>query len=217
MPKKIPLLAVVLCLILLSCSPVDQVDDIRWITIKDIAVSLQNYPPMSVGFDIDDTVLFSSPGYYYGQRKYSPGRNDYLSMKEFWEEMNNGLDEFSLPKDSALKLIAFHKQRGDTIFFITGRPPTETETLTALLSKMFKLENPNDVIFCGSSSSENPKIRPLRESGIQIFYGDSDADIQAAQVLRIRAIRIIRAENSTHKPLPEFGKLGEEVLRDSQY
>jgi len=217
MLKKRTILAVVVCLFLLSCSPIDQEENIRWITLGDIASSLQAHSPMNVGFDIDDTVLFSSPGYYYGQRKYSPGNNNYLFMKDFWQEMNNGLDDYSLPKEIARELIAFHTERGDSIYFITGREPTESETLTTLLTLTFGLENPNKVIFTGSSNTENTKIRPLREHNIQIFYGDSDSDIQAAQALRIRAIRIIRAGNSTHKPYPKNGNLGEEVLRESQF
>ena len=217
MLKKSTILILLVCLCLLSCSPIDQEENIRWITFDDIASSLKSHSPMNVGFDIDDTVLFSSPGYHYGQMKYSPDSSHFLTMKDFWNEMNNGLDEYSLPKDIAQKLIAFHLQRGDSIYFVTGREPTEKETLTALLAKMFGLENPNKVIFTGSSNTENPKIRPLRENEIHIYYGDSDSDIRAAQTLRIRAIRIIRAGNSTHKPLPQIGTLGEEVLRDSQF
>lgn len=172
---------------------------------------------MNVGFDVDDTVLFSSPAYYYGQQKYSPGSEEFLSDPDFQDELNNGLDKFSIPKEIARKLIAFHKDRGDNIFFITGRNPTKTETLTELLEKTFNLENTNPVIFCGAIPGDNPKIAPLREHDIQIFYGDSDGDILAAQALGIRAIRILRAHNSTHKPLPEVGKLGEEVLLDSRY
>jgi len=217
MLKKSVALAIIICLFLWSCSPINREDNIRWVTLNDIVSSLQNHPPMNVGFDIDDTILFSSPGYYYGQMRYSPGNNSYLTMNDFWYEMNNGLDAYSIPKDIARKLIAFHTERGDSIFFITGREPTETETLTALLARTFGLENPNAVIFTGSSNTENPKMSPLRENDIQIYYGDSDSDIRAAQALRIRAIRIIRAGNSTHKPLPKIGNLGEEVLRDSQF
>lgn len=217
MLKRSTILAIVISLFMLSCSPIEQEDNIRWITLDEVASSLQSQPPMNVGFDIDDTVLFSSPGYYYGQIKYSPGNSDFLTMEDFWNEMNNGLDEYSLPKEIARKLITFHRERGDAIYFITGREPTESETLTGLLGRTFGLENPNKVIFTGSSNTENPKIRPLKEHNIQIYYGDSDSDIRAAQTLRIRAIRIIRAGNSTHKPLPKIGNLGEEVLRDSQF
>jgi acid phosphatase (class B) len=199
------------------CSPTQREDNIRWVTFEDITLSVLNKPAMNVGFDVDDTVLFSSPAYYYGQQKYSPGSKDYLSNPDFHEELNNGLDRFSIPKEIARKLITFHKERGDNIFFITGRDPTETETLSALLAKTFQLQEVNPVIFCGANPGENPKIAALEENNIQIYYGDSDGDISAAQAIRIRAIRIIRADNSTHKPLPELGKLGEEVLVDSHY
>ena len=217
MISKEKVIAIVFILAYLSCSPATQEDHIRWVTFEDIAISLQNQPAMNVGFDVDDTVLFSSPAYYYGQQKYSPGSKDYLSDPEFHKELNNGLDSFSIPKEIARKLIAFHKDRGDNIFFITGRDPTETETLTGLLAKTFDLENPNPVMFCGANPGENPKIAPLQENNIHIFYGDSDSDILAAQAIRIRAIRILRADNTTYKPLPEVGNLGEEVLMDSHY
>lgn len=217
MLRKTTTIVFVIVLAFVCCSPTSQENGIRWVTFEDIQLGLKNRPAMHVGFDVDDTVLFSSPAYYYGQQKYSPGSKDYLSNPDFHQELNNGLDRFSIPKEIARKLIAFHKERGDNIFFITGRDPTETETLSALLAKTFQLEDANPVVFCGSKPGENPKIAALEENDIQIYYGDSDGDISAAQAIRIRAIRIIRADNSTHKPLPEIGKLGEEVLVDSHY
>lgn len=207
----------VFLLVYLCCSPAPQEDNIRWVTFEELTLSLQDEPEMNVGFDVDDTALFSSPAYYYGQQKYSPGSKDYLSNPEFHTELNNRLDSYSLPKEIARKLIDFHKKRGDNIFFITGRDPTETETLTGLLGKTFDIENPNPVIFCGANPGENQKIAPLEENDIRVYYGDSDSDILAAQAIRIRAIRILRADNTTHKPLPKIGNLGEEVLVDSHY
>jgi acid phosphatase (class B) len=190
---------------------------VHWVTVEDIARSLEREPQMNIGFDIDDTLLFSSPGYYYGQNKYSPGSEAYLIMEDFWNEMNNGLDRFSLPKECGRKLIELHKKRGDSIYFVTGRVKTKTEQVTEILAETFGLRNPNKVIFTGSKLYENPKIGPIKEFKIRIFYGDSDVDIKAAQAAGIRAIRIMRAGNSTHKPLPKVGHLGEEVLVDSEY
>jgi len=217
MSSREKIIAIVFLMAYLCCSPAVQEDNIRWVTYEELTLSLQNQPEMNVGFDIDDTVFFSSPAYYYGQQKYSPGSRDYLSNPEFHKELNNGLDSFSLPKEIAKKLVAFHKKRGDNMFFITGRNPTETETLTGLVAKTFDIENPNPVIFCGANPGENQKIAPLQENNIQIYYGDSDGDILAAQAVLIRAIRIQRADNTTHKPLPKIGNLGEEVLVDSHY
>jgi acid phosphatase (class B) len=217
MISKEKIIAIVFIMACLSCSPATQEDDIRWVTYEDITISLQSQPAMNVGFDVDDTALFSSPAYYYGQQKYSPGSKKYLSNSEFHIELNNRLDSFSLPKEIARKLIDFHKDRGDNIFFITGRVPTETETLTGLRARTLALANLTPVIFCGANPGKNPKIFPLQENNIQLYYGDSDSDILAAQAIRIRAIRILRADNTTHKPLPEIGNLGEEVLVNSHY
>jgi acid phosphatase (class B) len=64
---------------------------------------------------------------------------------------------------------------------------------------------------------ENLKIKAIKENKIQIFYGDADSDIEAAFEAGIRAIRIMRAVNSTNKPLPHNGSFGEEVLVNSEY
>ncbi len=217
MPKRLTLVIILISIVLTSCSPVANNDNIRWVTLKDIEKSLENEPAMSVGFDVDDTVLFSSPGFYYGQQKYSPGNDAFLASQEFWKEMNNGLDRFSIPKECARNLIEFHKDRGDSIYFITARIGTDTETVTELLAGIFGLENPNKVIFTGFKILENLKIRPIRENNIQIFYGDSDGDIKAAQAAGARPIRILRPVNSTNKPIPRAGSLGEEVLKDSEH
>ena len=79
------------------------------------------------------------------------------------------------------------------------------------------MENPNPVIFTGNIRAENPKVGPLENHHIKIFYGDSDGDIEAAQTVGARAIRILRAKNSTSGIIPDPGFMGEEVLEDSEY
>jgi acid phosphatase (class B) len=217
MYKRIAFIIAFICVVWVNYACIGQEENIRWVTLKDIAKSLENQTPMNVGFDIDDTVLFSSPGYYYGRQKYSPGNKAFTIMEEFWNEMNNGLDQFSIPKECARKLIELHKKRGDSIYFITARTKTKTESVTELLEKTFDLENPHKVIFTGFKLGENLKIKALKENKIQIFYGDADSDIEAAFEAGIRAIRIMRAVNSTNKPLPHNGSYGEEVLVNSEY
>ncbi len=217
MHKRIAFIIALICVLWVNCACVGQEENIRWVTLKDIARSLENQPPMNVGFDIDDTVLFSSPGYYYGRQKYSPGNKGFTIIEEFWNEMNNGLDQFSIPKECARKLIELHKKRGDSIYFITARTRTKTESVTELLAETFDLENPHKVIFTGVKLGENLKIKPIKENKIQIFYGDADSDIEVALEAGIRAVRIMRAVNSTNKPLPHNGSFGEEVLVNSEY
>lgn len=191
---------------------------IHWVSVAQIENSLTGRPPMAVGFDIDDTVLF--PAQASGAVKtYSPDSEDYLKNPAFWEKMNNGWDEFSIPKEVARQLIDMHVRRGDSIFFVTGRSQTKTETVSKTLSDNFHIPagNMNSVIFAGDKPGQNTKTQWLQDKNIRMFYGDSDNDITAARDVGIRGIRILRASNSTYKPLPQAGAFGEEVIVNSEY
>lgn len=192
---------------------------VHWVSVAQIENSLTGRPPMAVGFDIDDTVLFSSPGFWRGKETYSPDSEDYLHNPAFWEKMNNGWDEFSIPKEVARALIAMHVKRGDRIYFITGRSQTQTETVSKTLQNDFSIPaaNMNPVIFAGDKAGQNTKTQWLQDKQIKLFYGDSDNDMTAAQETGARAIRVLRASNSTYKPLPQAGMLGEEVIANSEY
>jgi acid phosphatase (class B) len=168
---------------------------------------------MAVGFDIDDTVLFSSPCFYYGRQKYSPGNDDYLRNQAFWQEINAGCDRYSVPKEVARQLIELHKKRGDTLFFITGRPPTEGEQLTEIIASTFAIEGMRPVVF----TSGPDKTSFIRDHALHTYYGDADSDIISARNAGARAIRVMRASNSTYYPLPDNGALGEEVLVNSTH
>jgi len=192
---------------------------IHWVSVAQIENSLQGRPPMAVGFDIDDTVLFSSPGFWRGKELYSPQSEEYLHNPAFWEKMNNGWDEFSIPKEVARTLIAMHVKRGDAIYFVTGRSQTKTETVSKTLQDDFQIpaENMNPVIFAGDQPGQNTKTQWLQDKRIKMFYGDSDNDIRAAREVGARGIRVLRASNSTYRPLPQAGMYNEEVIANSEY
>jgi acid phosphatase (class B) len=192
---------------------------IHWVSVAQIEDSLLGLPPMAVGFDIDDTVLFSSPGFWRGKKTFSPDSEDYLKVPAFWDKMNNGWDEFSIPKEVARALIAMHVKRGDSIYFGTGRSQTKTESVTKTLQDDFLIPaaNMNPVIFAGDKAGQNTKTEWLQAKSIKVFYGDSDNDITAARDAGARGIRVLRASNSTYKPLPNAGAFGEEVIVNSEY
>jgi acid phosphatase (class B) len=192
---------------------------VHWVSVTQIENSLLGRPPIAVGFDIDDTVLFSSPGFWRGQKTWSPGSEAYLKNPAFWQKMNNGWDEFSIPKEVARALITLHIKRGDSIYFVTGRSPTRTETVSKTLQDDFLIPvaNMNPVIFAGDKAGQNTKTAWLQKKNIRVFYGDSDNDITAARDAGVRGIRVLRAANSTYQPLPMAGKFGEEVIVNSEY
>jgi acid phosphatase (class B) len=192
----------------------------RVVTVEQIAASLPA-EPIEVGFDVDDTVLFSSPGFYYGYTNAEgpAGTNrygeDFLdSDNVFWTDLNTDLDKFSIPKPSAREVIAMHKARGDTIYFITARPcPSgDPAPLTERLNRVFGLDNEHPVVFTG----KDPKATAIRERGIDLFYGDSDGDIEDALAADARAIRFIRSRLSTNPSPTSPGSFGEEVLLHSE-
>ncbi|EFN9546836.1 class B acid phosphatase, partial [Escherichia coli] len=188
---------------------------VHWVSVEQIARSLENKKPISVGFDIDDTVLFSSPVFFRGKQKYSPDSDDYLNNQQFWDEASNGWDRFSIPKKSAKELIKLHLSRGDNIYFITGRtaPSNGKEDLTATIQDDFQIpaNKLNKVIFAGGAHKD-AKVEYIKKHNISIYYGDSDNDILDARKANAEGIRVLRALNSTYIPLPVNGKFGEKVV-----
>ncbi|NBI43809.1 acid phosphatase AphA [[Haemophilus] felis] len=195
---------------------------IHWVSVEQIKESLKGMPPMNVSFDIDDTVLASSGCFYYGKQKYSPNDYSYLKNQAFWDEINAGCDKYSIPKKAAQALINMHQERGDQIFFITGRTAGKDDQLTPLLAKTFGIKNMHPVNFMGGHGVDAMKTKYKKSAGIikhkvKLHYGDSDDDILAAQEAGIRGIRLLRATNSTYEPFPQAGGYGEEVLINSSY
>lgn len=207
------LLAGWLALSLAGCAATTAPEPVHWLTLDQLRSSLATTAPMAVGFDIDDTVLYSSPCFYYGQQKYSPGSEGYLRNPNFWQEINAGCDQYSVPKQAARAVIELHKQRGDTLYFITGRPATQGEQLTAILQRTFGIAHMQPVVF----TSGPEKTRFIHDRGLKVYYGDADSDITSAKAAGARPVRIMRAANSTYQPLPVNGALGEEVLVNSTY
>ena len=192
---------------------------IHWISVDQLKKELEGKAPINVSFDIDDTVLFSSPCFYYGQQKYSPGKHDYLKNQDFWNEVNAGCDQYSIPKQIAVDLINMHQARGDQIYFITGRTAGDKDGVTPVLQKAFNIKDMHPVEFMGGRelSTKYNKTPGIIKHKVTIHYGDSDDDILAAKEAGVRGIRLMRAANSTYQPMPTLGGYGEEVLINSSY
>ena len=192
---------------------------IHWISVEQLKKELEGKAPINVSFDIDDTVLFSSPCFYYGQQKYSPGKHDYLKNQDFWNEVNAGCDQYSIPKQIAVDLINMHQARGDQIYFITGRTAGDKDGVTPVLQKAFNIKDMHPVEFMGGRelSTKYNKTPGIIKHKVSIHYGDSDDDILAAKEAGIRGIRLMRAANSTYQPMPTLGGYDEEVLINSSY
>ncbi|MBP9721618.1 MAG: acid phosphatase AphA [Gammaproteobacteria bacterium] len=195
---------------------------VKWTTIDEIEKSLKNTPPMNVGFDIDDTILFPRVSFEIYFERYCPHdhqayRPSCTNNQVFWDHINRS-GNLSPPKNVGKELIEMHKQRGDNIFFITAREQSKhkPETMTETLSKIFEIKEINKVIYLGlkALNPEKPgKTKAIIKNNIKIFYGDSDGDIAAAKAANIRGIRVMRSPNSQdNEHMPINGRYGEEVI-----
>ena len=196
-----------------------------WTTVEEIETSLGGTPPISVGFDIDDTLLFPKTSFHVYYDRYCPKdtepfRPSCTNSQDFWDHMNRS-GNLSPAKAIGIKLIDMHKRRGDNIFFITAREKSKNkpETLTNTLQSIFDIPNINKVIYLGlkALNPEKPgKTAAILEKDIKVFYGDSDGDIAAARAANIRGIRVLRAPNSQdNSDMPLNGRYGEEVIMGS--
>ncbi|NTU53340.1 MAG: acid phosphatase AphA [Chlorobiaceae bacterium] len=202
---------------LISLFAVTACSRIHYVTVEKIRDSLPAQQVVA-GFDIDDTVLFSSPGFYYGQfNQDGPGgSNKYgsspLKSAVFWNDMNGQFDNFSIPKKSGRALIEMHKQRGDKIVFISARDSSKVNIVPKIITQCFGIQNPDVML-----TSNPDKTSFIKARQVTIYYGDSDSDITAAQKVNARPIRVRRSHLSTNTySYDKVGELGEEVLRDSE-
>jgi acid phosphatase (class B) len=192
----------------------------RSISLAQLEASLPA-APIAVGFDIDDTLLFSSPGFYYvlyntdgpgGTNRYGKDRRAIVANPQTWTDLHENYDRFALPKQIARDVIHLHKRRGDRIYAITARAGVKGDLLDARVRKTFDVALAEPVIF----TAFKPKTEVIRSRGIVVYYGDSDSDIQDAKEAGARGVRFMRAMNAIeYDKLPSNGKFGEDVLEGS--
>lgn len=194
----------------------------RYVTVDTIRQSLPSVPIIA-GFDIDDTVIFSSPGFYFGANNTDgPGGksrygDDYLRNPQFWRDLNQFHDRYSMKKKSGDELVRMHAARGDSIVFITKRfcYDDDADVLRKRLNTMFNVQSK---VFCTDEQTKTPVIAA---TGVDVYYGDSDTDIEYAGAVttkHVRPIRVLRSPFSTYSRKTGYnpGMLGEEVLVDSE-
>jgi acid phosphatase (class B) len=191
----------------------------RWISLTELEKSLPP-APIVVGFDIDDTLVFSSPSFNavlnasdaQGSNPYGADRRAVIANPKTWEDIHAVHDAYVLPKEIGRKLLALHQKRGDRIILITARVNVKGELLEQRLRQMFKVDFAGPIVFTGMK----PKTDFIKSNGVQVYYGDSDSDIEYAQAAGIRPVRVVRAGNAIpYDRVPTNGEFGEDVIIDS--
>jgi acid phosphatase class B len=82
------------------------------------------------------------------------------------------------------------------------------------------LQLTGSTLICTNGGSKTSQIE---SNNVDIYYGDSDSDMQyalAAQVKKVRPIRVLRSTMSENKPIPANsynpGSFGEEIIVNSE-
>jgi len=170
-----------------------------------LSPALTNPNVKEVGFDIDDTVLFSSPAFERGFASGNPYGSD-----EFWAVVNSSDKEVSKIKQKTRKLIEEHLKRGHKVYFITARRDVNGENLKKFLSSEFGI--PEENIFF----APHGKTQLMKQLSIDAFYGDSDSDMRYAIEAGAMPIRILRSPKSSYKRSYNPGSLDEFIIPDSE-
>lgn len=161
--------------------------------------------PLRVGFDLDDTLVFSTPAFSYAYRKGGTGTG-----ASFWALVNSYPLSKQLIKRKAVALLRAHQRKQAKIFIITARRPAGKQPVVAFVSTNFNIP-PAHIHF-----EPRGKTRRMRRLRLDIFYGDSDSDIRDAQTAGVRGIRILRSPRSSYKRNYNPGKFGEPIVKGSE-
>ena len=165
------------------------------ICVYGVTVAGVNIADLKVGFDYDDTLIFSTPafraGAASGQEPYSPG---------YWRVVNQSFNREKVklvPMTTAL----FYKALGFDVVVITARQGYGGEELQEhwkWLAKEFYFERNKSEI--------------LKRARFVAFFGDSDSDIEEALVAGVRPIRVKRSKKSDYRGKYHPGQYKECIL-----
>ena len=190
----------------------------------------------AVAFDIDDTLMFTSPTFARGFATGGvPKPDDVL----FWTHTNGcdgGCSETTItlgdgslkvlpanapstPKAKAIELINYHKSLGHRVYAITARPDINGDPLREYLESQMGIAR-EDLFFepdlnqPGNPAGKTDRIESLN---LDVFYGDSDSDITDAlkafvdsktgvRTKKVEPVRFFRSPKSSNRKAGELNK-----------
>ncbi len=201
----------------------------------DVVSSVDLKDVKAVGFDIDDTLAFTTPTFLRGfVAGGQPKPDDVL----FWTHTNgcdSGCPEetitlpdgttkllpanaASTPKSRALELITLHKARGHRVYAITARPDIHGEALRDYVERELGIAAEDvyfepDIDLPGNPKGKTDRIKSL---DLDVFYGDSDSDItdtlrafvdeSGNPTKKVSAVRFLRSPKSSNRKAGKLNK-----------
>ena len=149
---------------------------------------------LNVGFDVDDTILFS--------------RDVFLSLPDDKRDptdyawINSHDKDYSLFITPTVELINYIHTNGHNVFFITARPGTKGNILAEFLADElgFSVRVNKNLFFSPKETIKGKryttKHRLMKRLKLDLFYGDADTDMVAALKAGVHPVSVVRHETS---------------------
>ena len=153
---------------------------------------------LKVGFDIDDTILFSRDNFLKApQMSDDPDHLDYG-----WVNQHDSL--YSVTIQPVAELISFLRAHGHKVYFITARPGINGDAVARHLTRELGFDiTLNENLFFSPKKKDavsghkfTTKHIRIAELGLHLFYGDADNDMVAASIAGVRGVRVVRDPRS---------------------
>lgn len=173
------------------------------LSVWGLIFSVVTISELRVGFDYDDTLVFSTPAYAKGFKSghvpFSPA---------FWEVVNGAYD-LEKPKILPYALAWTFRVLGFKVAIITSRPDYGAEGLRKEWRHLSR-----NFVFAGETSRKSVH---LKQGNYVAYFGDGDSDITEARKARVPGIRVKRSHRSSFKEDYTPGTLGELILPLSEF
>ncbi|MDD5627675.1 MAG: hypothetical protein PHU21_01330 [Elusimicrobia bacterium] len=170
-----------------------------------LVFSLATITKLSVAFEYDDGLVFSTPAY---QKAFASVAQPF--SPQFWSVVNSSYD-IEKPKFVPQGLAWFFRLFGFKVAIIADRPATDGEPLR----KEWRRLTPKTLFLFAADRGDKKGF--LEKGNFVLFLADSDSGIMDARKAGICAVRIRRSPKSYQKEDYHPGTLGELVLPLSQY
>jgi len=163
-----------------------------------LVFSLVTIGELRVGFDYDDTLVFSTPAFTRAfksaHQPFSPG---------FWKIVNTSYD-LETRKILPYAMAWTFRVLGFRVTLITARPNHGGDALRKEWRYLAQ-----DFIFSNGSAN---KHQHLSKGNYVMYFGDSDSDIVQGRKARVLSFRIRRSSKSSYKEDYHPGALREMVI-----
>lgn len=156
---------------------------------------------LKIGFDIDDTVLFSRDNFLLAPHI----SDDPYHLDYGWVNQHDSLHSVIIQPIG--DLIRFLRSQGHKVYFITARPGINGAAVGRHLSRELGFSVIMDENLFFSPKRKDPKSgnkytskhEVISRLGLHVFYGDSDSDMIAASIAGVRGVRVVRDMRSVEE------------------